>query len=134
MGHLYHDWAAYLADRPRNPILTNSCQQEKAQKEAGIAPGDASTSGSAAELAAKEEADARSVYVGNVDYAATPEELQSHFQGCGTVNRVTILTDRTGNPKGFAYIEFLEADAVTAACLLEGSELRGRGRGGFSPY
>ena len=66
------------------------------------------------------------MYVGNVDYAATPEELQSHFQGCGTVNRVTILTDRTGNPKGFAYIEFLEADAVTAACLLEGSELRGR--------
>lgn len=100
--------------------------QEKAQKEAGLVPGDASTSGGAAEAIAKEEADSRSVYIGNVDYATTPEELQSHFQGCGTVNRVTILSDRMGNPKGFAYVEFLEADAVTAACMLEGSELRGR--------
>jgi len=32
------------------------------------------------------------VYVGNVDYSCTPEELQMHFQSCGTVNRVTILT------------------------------------------
>lgn len=84
-------------------------------------------SGSASgDAAAKEEVDSRSVYVGNVDYSCTPEELQAHFQECGTVNRVTILTDRLGNPKGFAYIEFLEADAVEAACLLEDSELRGR--------
>lgn len=34
----------------------------------------------AEEQAAKEEADARSVYVGNVDYECTPEELQVHFQ------------------------------------------------------
>ena len=63
----------------------------------------------------KEEIDSRSVYVGNVDYSVTPEELQAHFQECGTVNRVTILTDKMGNPKGFAYVEFLEADAVEAA-------------------
>jgi len=81
---------------------------------------------SSGDAAAKEEVDARSVYVGNVDYGCTPEELQAHFQQCGTVNRVTILTDRAGNPKGFAYIEFLEADAVEAACLLEGTELKGR--------
>ena len=35
-----------------------------------------------------------------VDYATTPEELQLHFQSCGTVNRVTILTDKGGSPKG----------------------------------
>ena len=58
------------------------------------------------------------MYVGNVDYAVTPEELQVHFQSCGTVNRVTILSDRFGNPKGFAYIEFLEPDAVANALLL----------------
>ena len=70
-------------------------------------------------------ADMRSVYVGNVsvalrlsgyeashlvdncssipqvDYGATPEEIQQHFQACGTINRVTILCDRfTGHPKG----------------------------------
>ena len=33
-----------------------------------------------AEEASREEADARSVYVGNVDYGCTPEELQQHFQ------------------------------------------------------
>lgn len=80
----------------------------------------------AAAEAAREEADGRSVYVGSVEYAVTPEELQMHFQSCGTVNRVTILTDRQGNPKGFAYVEFLEKDAVANACLLDGSELHGR--------
>lgn len=36
-----------------------------------------------------------------VDYACTPEEVQQHFQACGTVNRVTILTDKFGQPKGY---------------------------------
>ena len=67
----------------------------------------------------KAAADARSIYVGNVclrpfcvlclhldpsrqvDYSATPEEIQQHFQSCGTINRVTILCDKfTGHPKG----------------------------------
>eukprot|EP00775_Hariotina_reticulata_P002697 gene2697-2997_t len=74
----------------------------------------------------KEEADSRSVFVNNVDWGATPEELQQHFATCGTVNRVTILTDKFGNPKGFAYIEFLELDAVDNAIMLDNSELRGR--------
>ncbi|MCH95640.1 polyadenylate-binding protein 1, partial [Trifolium medium] len=46
-----------------------------------------------------------------VDYACTPEEVQQHFQSCGTVNRVTILTDKFGQPKGFAYVEFVEVSA-----------------------
>jgi polyadenylate-binding protein 2 len=37
-----------------------------------------------------------------------------------------VAADKGGNPKGFAYIEFLEADAVANACLLDGSELRSR--------
>jgi histone H3/H4 len=53
----------------------------------------------AANQAGKEEVDARSVFVGNVDYACTPEEVQQHFQTCGTVHRVTILTDKFGQPK-----------------------------------
>ncbi|KAI5384518.1 polyadenylate-binding protein 2 [Lathyrus oleraceus] len=74
----------------------------------------------------KEEADARSVFVGNVDYACTPEEVQQHFQSCGTVNRVTILTDKFGQPKGFAYVEFVETEAVQEAILLTETELHGR--------
>merc|ERR1711865_857973 len=49
------------------------------------------------------EIDARSLYVGQCDYNATPEELQAHFQSCGTINRVTIICDKwTGNSKGSA--------------------------------
>lgn len=61
-----------------------------------------------------------------VEYACTPEEVQQHFQSCGTVNRVTILTDKFGQPKGFAYVEFLEAEAVQEALQLNDSELHGR--------
>ena len=52
-------------------------------------------------LEEKADLDARSVYIGNVDYGATAEELEQYFHGCGAINRVTIITDKyTGNPKG----------------------------------
>ena len=42
-----------------------------------------------------------SIYVGQVEYNATPEELLAHFGACGTVERVTIVCDKmTGRPKG----------------------------------
>lgn len=73
------------------------------------------------------DSDARSIYVGNVDYAATPEELQTHFADCGTINRVTIMCNKaTGTPKGFAYIEFMDEDAVKNAVILNESPFRGR--------
>jgi len=75
----------------------------------------------------KIEADARSIYVGNVDYGATAEELEAHFHGCGPINRVTILCDKyTGHPKGFAYLEFTDKDSVTTAMALDDSLFRGR--------
>ncbi|XP_031383527.1 polyadenylate-binding protein 1-like isoform X2 [Punica granatum] len=97
--------------------------QAKVEKEMEAAPDSSSTSATQAE---KEEVDSRSIYVGNVDYGCTPEEVQQHFQSCGTVNRVTILTDKFGQPKGFAYVEFVEIEAVQNALLLNESELHGR--------
>ncbi|KAL2902114.1 Polyadenylate-binding protein 2 [Bienertia sinuspersici] len=97
--------------------------QAKVEQEMGLPQESTSANPTQAE---KEEVDARSIYVGNVDYACTPEEVQQHFQSCGTVNRVTILTDKFGQPKGFAYVEFVEVEAVQHALLLNESELHGR--------
>jgi polyadenylate-binding protein 2 len=75
----------------------------------------------------KAEIDARSIYVGNVDYSATAQELEAHFHGCGSINRVTILCDKfTGHPKGFAYVEFGDKDSVQTAMALDDSLFKGR--------
>ncbi|PON55898.1 Splicing factor-like protein [Parasponia andersonii] len=97
--------------------------QAKVEKEMGSVQ---EPSTAAASQASREEVDSRSVFVGNVDYACTSEEVQQHFQSCGTVNRITIRTDKFGQPKGYAYVEFLEVEAVQEAILLNESELHGR--------
>lgn len=75
----------------------------------------------------KEDIDNRSIFVGNVDYGASPEEIQAHFQSCGAINRVTILLDKfTGQPKGYAYVEFAEPSLVTQALVLNESVFRSR--------
>ncbi|KAF5370015.1 hypothetical protein D9758_001266 [Tetrapyrgos nigripes] len=75
----------------------------------------------------KSAADGRSVYVGNVDYSATPEDIQAHFQACGTINRVTIICDKfTGHPKGYAYVEFAEPEHIDTALTMDNSLFHGR--------
>ncbi|TPX55323.1 hypothetical protein PhCBS80983_g05414 [Powellomyces hirtus] len=75
----------------------------------------------------KEDVDSRSIYIGNVDYSSTPEEIQGHFQSCGTINRVTILCDKwTGHPKGYAYVEFADPAIVNNALVLNDSLFKGR--------
>ncbi|PIA92695.1 Polyadenylate-binding protein 2, partial [Cercospora beticola] len=75
----------------------------------------------------KEDIDGRSIFVGNVDYGASPEEIQAHFQSVGSINRVTILLDKfTGHPKGYAYVEFSEPQLVTSALVLNESVFRNR--------
>ena len=69
------------------------------------------------------------MFVGNVDYSCTTDVVWCHFQSCGTMNRVTILTNKFGEPKGYAYVEFLEDEAVAAvqnALLFDQSELCNR--------
>ncbi|EMR62382.1 poly(A) binding protein Pab2 [Eutypa lata] len=75
----------------------------------------------------KSDVDSRSIFVGNVDYSASPEDIQAHFQSCGSINRVTILLDKfTGQPKGYAYVEFTEPNLVAQALVLNDSVLKGR--------
>ncbi|XP_056637346.1 polyadenylate-binding protein 2 isoform X2 [Diorhabda sublineata] len=78
-------------------------------------------------LEEKMDVDNRSIYVGNVDYGATAEELEAHFHGCGSINRVTILCNKyDGHPKGFAYIEFGDRDSLQTAMAMDESLFRGR--------
>lgn len=77
--------------------------------------------------AESDEVERRSVYVGNVDYGAKPQELQENFKACGRINRVTIMVDKfTGHPKGFAYIEFTDVESLSRALLLSDTLFRGR--------
>lgn len=85
------------------------------------------TKGSHPSAADQAEIDSRSIYVSQVDYSTTPEELQQLFEACGVVSRVTILVDKiTGKPKGFAYVEFANAESVVNAMLLNETEFKGR--------
>merc|ERR1712037_934892 len=75
----------------------------------------------------KPKRDGLSIYVGQVDYSATPEELLAHFEPCGTVERVTIVCDKyTGKPKGFAYLEFQTEESMENAVKLDGSTFKDR--------
>jgi polyadenylate-binding protein 2 len=65
----------------------------------------ATTTDKAATAADGVKRDGLSVYVGQVDYTSTPEELLAHFEACGTVERVTIVCDKfSGRPKGTSHI------------------------------
>jgi RNA recognition motif-containing protein len=68
------------------------------------------------------------IFVGNLSYRTTQDELHSVFGQYGNVERVSIVTDRdSGQPRGFAFVEMTEArDAETAISQLNGAELNGR--------
>jgi RNA recognition motif-containing protein len=68
------------------------------------------------------------IFVGNLSYSATEDSLRSLFAEYGTVDRVSIVTDRdTGQPRGFAFVEMSGGDeAVRAIQGLNGRELDGR--------
>jgi RNA recognition motif-containing protein len=69
-----------------------------------------------------------SIFVGNLSYQTTQEELYAAFSAFGAVERVNIITDRdTGQPRGFAFVEMTEKrDAQNAISSLNGTELNGR--------
>ena len=68
------------------------------------------------------------LYVGNLPYSATEEELSTLFGQAGTVTSVAIIKDReTGRSKGFAFIEMSSSEeAQKAINLLTGHMLGGR--------
>jgi RNA recognition motif-containing protein len=87
------------------------------------------------------------IFVGNLPYQTTEDELQSAFGAYGAVDRVSIVRDRdTGQPRGFAFVEMPNSsEAEKAIAGMNGREINGRalnvnearpredrgGRGGF---
>jgi cold-inducible RNA-binding protein len=68
------------------------------------------------------------VFVGNLSWEVTEEELQALFAESGTVVSVKVVTDKmTGQPKGFAFVEMAaDADAQKAIGQLNGTVLKER--------
>jgi RNA recognition motif-containing protein len=70
----------------------------------------------------------KKIYVGNLPFTSTEEDLRGVFERHGSVDSVAVITDReTGRPRGFAFVEMSEdsaaADAIRA---LDGTDLGGR--------
>lgn len=69
-----------------------------------------------------------SIYIGNLSYQVTEEDVSSIFAEYGTVKRVQLPTDReTGRLRGFGFVE-MSSDAEEAAAIeaLDGAEWMGR--------
>lgn len=68
------------------------------------------------------------IYVGNLPYQLSEQELRDAFAPYGEVTTTSIITDRyTGQSKGFAFVEMtVDADAENAIKALDGSTLKGR--------
>ncbi len=70
---------------------------------------------------------AKSIYVGNLPWSATEDEVHSLFAAHGTVLSVKLVTDReTGRARGFGFVEMEDADAATAVEALDNSTFGGR--------
>jgi RNA recognition motif-containing protein len=67
------------------------------------------------------------IYVGNLPFSATESEVREMFAQHGTVESVSLITDRdTGRPRGFGFVEMARADASKAIQQLNGKDLGGR--------
>ncbi|MDI6710244.1 MAG: RNA-binding protein [Bacillota bacterium] len=67
------------------------------------------------------------LYVGNLPWATTAEDLEQIFGQYGEVLSSRIITDRqTGRSRGFGFVEVRDEDAETMVSALNGSELGGR--------
>ena len=71
----------------------------------------------------------KNIFVGNLGYEITEQDIQALFEKYGEVQRVKLITDRdTGRSRGFAFVEMgNDGEAQEAITGLNGSQLAGRG-------
>ena len=81
----------------------------------------------AAEQPAEKPEGCCSVFVGNLPWTATEDDLKWLFEDCGEIASARIATDReTGKPRGFGHVDFSSTEAVDKAMLKAGADLYGR--------
>ena len=69
----------------------------------------------------------KSIYVGNLPFSASEDEVRELFEAHGTVHSVKLITDReTGRPRGFGFVEMDDEAADSAISALDGNDLGGR--------
>ena len=70
----------------------------------------------------------KNIFVGNLSFGVTEDAVRSLFEQYGTVERISIVTDRdTGRAKGFGFVEMTgDAEAERAISSLNGQDLDGR--------
>ena len=68
------------------------------------------------------------IYVSNIAFTATTQDLRQLFESYGAVEKINIITDRdTGQSRGFGFVEMSDSAAAKAAIQgLQGKELAGR--------
>jgi RNA recognition motif-containing protein len=67
------------------------------------------------------------LYVGNISYRASEDDLEDFFSGFGEIEMIRVIKDRrTGRSKGFAFITFADLDGASAALEAHEQELSGR--------
>jgi cold-inducible RNA-binding protein len=71
---------------------------------------------------------AKSIYVGNLVWECTPDDLLALFEQFGQVTKTQVITDReTGRSRGFGFVEMAnDGDVERAINALNGSDFRGR--------
>jgi RNA recognition motif-containing protein len=78
-------------------------------------------------MASRETLQMKSIYVGNLPFTATEDEVRALFSPFGDVQSVKIVSDReTGRPRGFAFVDMADAGAGDAIKALEGHQMGGR--------
>lgn len=69
----------------------------------------------------------KSLYVGNLPWSATEDEIRDLFANHGTVDSVKLISDReTGRARGFGFVEMSANEADAAAEALDGTSFGGR--------
>ena len=69
----------------------------------------------------------KKLYVGNLSFSSTEDDVRNAFSAFGEVHSVSLITDReTGRLRGFGFVEMNDEGAMAAVEALDGQSFQGR--------